>query len=199
MNADISSNFAFNDGGAVYNTGSFMLMRNTSTNIFRSLRNNTANNRGGGIYNDGMMEFNVLNIEFNRAENTTDMDDDEEGGGLFNDTNGVVTFTDSAFYNNFAEAAGGGIRNLGEITATNSTISTNTTLGTGGGISNSGELTITMVTIANNMASEGGGIWDDSVASVNIKNSLVANNTVDVSGANCQGPIANKIGVNVTK
>ena len=198
MNGDISSNNAFNDGGAIYNTGSFMLIRNNFDFFSIRLRNNRAENRGGGIYNDGILEFNVLNVESNRAENNNDSDDDEEAGGLYNDVNGVVSFTDSTFSFNFAEASGGGIRNLGDITSTNSTISTNTTNGTGGGVSNSGDFTITHLTIANNEAAEGGGIWDDSTTSVNIKNTLVAGNIGTVSGANCQGPIANIIGVNAT-
>ena len=190
---------AFNNGGGIYNIGEFNLRTDPSvstiaSNLFDRM---IAGNVGGAIYNNGMMEITNYSFVSNMATNT-DLDDDEEGGTIYNDTLGIIVINGSSIVNSFAEMGGGAIRNLGNLTAINTTISTNTTSGQGGGIQNSGDLTLTNVTIANNMASEGGGIWDDSVTTVNIKNSLVVGNTATTTGPNCLGPIANPIGANVT-
>ena len=190
---------ASNNGGGIYNIGELNLTYDPSVseNSGNYFDRQTAGNLGGGIYNNGMMEITNYSFDSNMATNL-DLDDDEEGGTIYNDTLGEMVITGSSIVRSFAEMGGGAIRNLGNLTAINSTISTNSTSGNGGGIKNSGELTLTNVTIANNMASEGGGIWDESMNTVNIKNSLVVVNMADVMGANCHGPISNPIGANVT-
>lgn len=124
---------------------------------------------------------------------------DNSGGGILTNTNGTVTIQSSTISGNSADSDGGGIFNFGSlatVTITNSTISGNSTGGAsgnnGGGIWNNGTVNASFVTIAKNSASgQGGGIFI-FVGTVNIKNSIVGNNT---GGADCSGSI-NDIGGN---
>ena len=127
------------------------------------------------------------------------------GGGILNDL-GILTLANSTVSGNTA-GLGGGIANAGTMTITNCTVSGNSA-GTGGGIGNIvGEMIITNSTISGNTAFEGGGfdnslgltintITNSSVVNnsafigagmayreLNIKNSIVANNT---GGDNCR-------------
>jgi hypothetical protein len=96
-----------------------------------------------------------------------------------------VTITNSTISGNSASGSGGGgISNSDTVTITNSTISGNSASGSGGGIDNSssGTANLSFVTIASNSASYGGGIFVGG--RVNIKNSVVGNNTAS-TGPNC--------------
>ncbi len=96
----------------------------------------------------------------------------DDGGGISNGFNGVVTLDGVTVHNNNSDRGGGGIHNLGILTMRNSTISGNTTPFVGSGIVNWGTLDINYSTISYN---SNDGITDN-VASAQIMNSIVANN-----------------------
>lgn len=83
---------------------------------------------------------------------------------------------------NAAFGDGGGLYNSGTLALTGSTIVSNTAH-SGGGLSNYGTLTFTSSTISNNAASgSGGGVWS-SFGTATARDSLLAGNTTDCSGA----------------
>ena len=109
-------------------------------------------------------------------------------GGVAN--GGTVTITNSAISGNSANVLAGGIWNglSGTATIINSTISGNLAPA-GGGIVNLGLLNASFVTIASNDAGAsglGGGIFNRSPGTVNIKNSMVGDNSAGGGGPNCQ-------------
>jgi hypothetical protein len=119
------------------------------------------------------------------------------GGGILNNSNGVVTITDSTISDNscsFSDTfiltgygGGGGIDNEGSMTITNCTISGNSVSAFGdafvygGGIVNKGNLQIASSTIAYNSAANGsegtfgGGIYSFGVTTTD--SSIIALNT----------------------
>jgi len=137
---------------------------------------------GGGINNTGgTVTLTNSTISNNSASG---------GGGIINFA--TVTITDSTISGNSA-SFGGGILNAfgGMATITNSTISGNTAGLEGGGIWNSRTVNASFVTIADNDAGasgQGGGIFN-SGGTVNIKNSIVGDNTAGGGGPNCSGVI----------
>ncbi len=118
----------------------------------------------------------------------------EVGGGILVDSGGALNVLNSAIISNTSTGAGGGISNyFGTINIANSTISGNRAYGNGGGIdqrgfSGSGVGNLTNVTIVNNTSDwdgsgggDGGGIYTLS-SLLNLKNSLVAANSVGPTG-----------------
>ena len=130
--------------------------------------------------------------------------DSNGGGGIFNQTSGVLTVTGCAISGN---RGGGGLSNIGAITLispsqvdnrtgtvnlVNSTVSNNIA-GNGGGIYTLGPLNITNSTISGNQtfnsrgggSSTGGGIYGASIIGtggpVTITNTTIANNTTGLS------------------
>ena len=136
---------------------------------------------GGGLYNqNGTVKITNSTFANNLAS---------AGGGIDN-SGGTVTINNSTFANNSAGQGGGGaINGGGVVTITNSTFANNLAGfggggGFGGAIFNGGggsTMNITNSTFANNSASnnETGGIYN--TGTVNIGESIVANNT----GGNC--------------
>lgn len=121
------------------------------------------------------------------------IEDNSSGIGAITNfsTNGTITLKNVTVANN----EGGGISNfLGTMIILNSTIANNSARGCGGGIFNGAMMKISSSTIAGNAAkisfrdrdetSDGGGICNSSFfidppAILEIKNSIVANNTAD--------------------
>ena len=198
----ISGNRAANFGGGILNAFGGMATITNST-----ISGNSAN-WGGGISNGGTVTLTTSMISSNSAD---------FGGGIVNDTAGTVALTTSTISDNSAATSGGGILNYGTVTITDSTISGNSA-SFGGGILNAfgGMATITNSTISGNTAGlEGGGIWNsrtvnasfvtiadndagasgqgggifNSGGTVNIKNSIVGDNTAGGGGPNCSGVI----------
>ncbi|WP_329264879.1 hypothetical protein OG223_52115 [Streptomyces sp. NBC_01478] len=107
------------------------------------------------------------------------------GGGLYaNTATTVVSVTDTAFTNNQAVAAGGGLaRFAARLTVTDSSLTNNTAGQAGGGVYNDpgptaadgGYTEIHDTTIAANTASSGGGIYNNAEA--NLQNVTLLNNT----------------------
>jgi uncharacterized repeat protein (TIGR02543 family) len=165
-------------GGGIHNSGTLTVLNST-------LSHNTAGNYGygGGIDNGGTLT--VLNSTL--SDNSAGY----EGGGIHN--TGMLKILNSTLFDNDSNV-GGGINNDGKLTVINSTLSSNKAQ-LGGGIYNSeGTLTIINSTLSGNSAQSvvggtGGGIYNYSNGSVNLANTLIANNTAQTSGAQCVGTI----------
>jgi hypothetical protein len=170
--------------------------------------------RGGGVLYRGSDALNIINstIKDNIVSSSGVA---AQGGGIANFGFGIVNVTGSTICGNAASrtglsntAYGGGIFNSrdGTVNLTNSTISGNivSCSGTdvtprGGGIWNSGVLNVTSSTIAANSAiangsnvvqAWGGGLAvAGGVSTNNIKNTIIAGNTLAASGGVFNGQI----------
>lgn len=155
-----------------------------------TIRHGNADEEGGGIYNSSILTVNNSVISDNQAGSTST----GFGGGIYND--GTLTVNRSIFESNSAKkdrARGGGIYNASDETATvsNSTFVNNDAgsgflpSSRGGGIYNRGDLTVRNSTIINNSASNsltsefdgGGGIHSSFSAIIDIRNTIIADNT----------------------
>ncbi len=170
VNSNFSENFSFaGSGGAIYNNGVL-----TSTNTI--IVGNDAAFSGGGLYNDTTSRTTLAG---NTIQNNTST---FEGGGLFN--SGTAQIDETSITSNLANNnGGGGIHNAagGKLTVESSAIVTNTAAGsTGGGINNAGALTLTQSALAYNAASQGGGL--NNAGAAQLTNVTVSNNTASSGG-----------------
>jgi HYR domain len=136
--------------------------------------------------------LNALTIAHGRPHNQ------ENGGGLLNETGSTVSISNSTFANNSANSfgIGGGLYNHGgTVSISNSTFANNVapTGGFGGGLQNDGTMSISNSTFANNSAPTGGGL-SNNIHTLTIRGSIVANNT----GGNCRGGTLTDQGYNLS-
>ncbi|MDS4040803.1 MAG: S8 family serine peptidase [Candidatus Competibacter sp.] len=145
---------------------------------------------GGGIYNAGTLTINGGGVGDNQAFSSNGAFV-TLGGGLFNETGGTATITDSAFGSNKAGYGGGGIYNAGMMTITRSTLSGNwvgnpgPTYATCGGIQNEGTLTVIASTLTGNHAAyAGGGICNggNTPGTLALINSTLSGNSASEGG-----------------
>ena len=176
------------NGGGIFSNGNLTL-----TNVVVS--GCSSGLGGGGIFNNtGALTVTNCTLSGNHADD----DNNASAGGIF--SNGPLTITGSTLSGNSA-FRGGGIyisNGTGPLTITNCTLSGNSATNTGGGINNFGTANISFSTLSGNSASAngGGGIFVDAIATLNIKNSIVANST---SGGDCfNAGTFNATGVNFT-
>ncbi len=152
---------------------------------------------GGAIHNPYYGDVTILNCEMSNGSAA-------RGGGLFN--NGDMRVANSTISANFADYSGGGISNLGHLVMGNSTISGNDTDGNGGGLYNEvgidngvGQTELWNVTIVDNHGITSAGGLYVSTGSIELKNSIVANNTSGDAWANCNhlgGGVVTSLGYN---
>ena len=165
---EFKGNTAQETGGGIYNWGILTLRDSTIIDNEAGV--------GGGIDNHGEMDIETSTI----AENSAG----RQGGGIDNAGDDAVLRVSKSTINN---NTGGGIRHLGRLlTLTNTTVSGNVSDGWPAGMSMNGDAIIVHSTIANNNnASAGGqgGLNVFSGAVLQIKNSIVANN----SPRDCKG------------
>jgi len=136
---------------------------------------------GGGIQNRGTLILNDVVVSDCVAD--TSFGYSNYGGGIYSYS--ALTMTNSSVVNNEADNGGGGIFLTSEATATLTNVlidgnHTTNTFGSGGGIYIQNTATLNNVTITNNSTGvNGGGIYGDSSASINvtITNSLIAGNS----------------------
>ena len=170
-NCTVSDNDA-SDGGGIYND-----FGGTATLVNSSISGNSGPLWGGGITNAGTIEIRNTTISGNSSE---------FGAGINN--KGELTLDNSTVSDNPASDQGGGIYNLGSAQLTNCTISGNSATNEAGGLYNDGEVMLNNVTMAGNTAgSDGGGIYCHPSNTVNVKNTLIADNTVTTTGPDCSG------------
>ncbi len=133
---------------------------------------------GGGIRNAGLLTLVRTRVEDNRATDTT-------GGGILNE--GSLFVTGSAILRNRAPD-GGGIGNAeeGNLVLENSTVSDNRAEAAGGGLQSLGAARISSATIYGNAAVTGGGGLDlGALASLRLRNTIVAGNSA-AAAPDCQ-------------
>jgi hypothetical protein len=170
----LSGNTAGDDGAGIYNsTGTLSLTGSILTG-------NKAVSDGGGICNSkGTLSLTNCTLSGNQAE---DLGGGiaNQGGSAFVDActlSGNNVTTDSAFV--FVGRGGGGIANLssGKMSLTDCTLASN-----GAGIFNAARLGVTNCTLSGNYRS---GI--DNGSFLELDNSIVANNGIDIENDNAVG------------
>ena len=172
-----------NAGGGIYN--------NNRISLYGVVIDGNHAKLGGGIYNTAAngMTINTSTFQNNGAdvENVAG----ERGGGIYNLSS--VTITQSTFFNNTATETGGAIENgaSGRLVLSNSTFSGNSTVMLGGSaILNSGEIIVmAYTTITNNIGGTPGAALISGPDTIEIRNSIIANNT----GGDCSYPATSTI------
>jgi len=172
----IAHGYSSTSGAGIYNAGTLTLTDCLVTE-------NHGAWRGAGVANAGTMTMQHCTIRNNSAAAG-----DGSGGGLLN--GGVATLENCTVEGNTAATSGGGILNEAILTLINCTVSGNTASGIyGGGVANGdkGQATLESCTVSDNDADTGGGIYCDLSGTVNVKNTLIADNTATTTGPDCSG------------
>jgi hypothetical protein len=170
-------------GGAVANHGSGQLTIARST-----IRENVAGSFGGGVYHAGA----TLRVIDSTVEENSASDG---GGGVMIGTGGTAEITGSTIAFNRSTGGAGGIANIGTLTLVNDTLSGNRADERGGGLYNAGTATLNHVTIVSNNATNGAGIFNGHV--VQIRNTIVAENSTGASASDVAGSLINSGGHNL--
>jgi hypothetical protein len=187
-NCTLSNDFAGNAGGGLCTDG-HCTVEMTQCNI-----SNDSAAQGGGVCNSG----STVGLTQCTLSDDAALPGNGGGGGLL--SSGTSTLMACTFSNNSAPYGGGMDNEAGQATLTNCTFSDNrTTLNPsfgGGGIYNSPDagvastISLTNCTLANNSAGPGfgGGIWNVAGCTLNLTNTIVAENTA-ASGPDVFGSI----------
>lgn len=154
------------DGGGVYFLSSYGGTEIESVDFIL----NYAHGNGGAICTNGYtyLPINNANIINNAAQ---------YGGGIYIDSNGPFTLSNSLISANYAEFSGGGLNSFNSPVLTNVTITNNYAEYRGGGMYHRGGdysrvfPSLTNVTFFKNNAEDGGGLYNNS-ESTNIINSI---------------------------
>ena len=151
-------------GGGIFAAGTTKATNST-------ISGNSAALGGGGMYDDGTGTWTNCSINGNSAGTV--------GGGL--QTAGTATLINSTLSGNSAGAEGGGIRAF-SASLTDCTVSGNNAGTEGGGI---WAITATLLnsTVVENLAHSAGGLFHDPGGTFSVKNTIVALNLVDFTGA----------------
>lgn len=166
IEADFEDNYAYLDGGAIYNTfySNNGLEKGEGVTVKGDFEGNIAGRNGGAIFNDGAK--------------------DNKGSG---NAGGVMTISDSYFEENQA-VLGGAIYNTGTMVINNTTFEENHATGGygGGAIMNAGVMTIDGATFDGNWSDVSFGALSttiDKTTKTTITNSVFKNNTAGDVGA----------------
>ncbi len=169
LNSNETTGFGFG-GGGLYSTGPLVIDNATITN--------NRSSRGAGLLQFSE-DMTISNSRINT--NTADINAGT-GGGIYIQSDGVATITNTTIDGNLAAlGGGGGIYAIYGFTLSDSTISNNQALLVGGGgIYNIGlsPLTITNTTISSNDATGNGGGIHVRKDNATIVNSTIYNNRV---------------------
>lgn len=197
--SQVDFNEASGDGGGIYKRG-FAALDIVASSVSDNLNHGFD---GGGIAIDGSFSSTppdgVTISDSTIARNRLVTGD---GGGIYNDNQGIVTIRNSAILDNevtgsapVGEGGGGVYSNstFAMATIVNSTIRGNVVQGQGGGVknSNASQMFLENVTITENVAGSQGGGMMVLTTSTFIGNSLVVGNTANhptqVQQHNCGG------------
>lgn len=160
----INSNTSHQDGGGVFNAGTF-----TNKSYVDS---NWAGRSGGGIRNNGTVNMESGSISWNTANATPG------GGGVFSASGCRFNGTGGKLEGNVSNQDGGAIKLDGTVTSNfnNMTIKANRSATQGGGIWSNAPITLSNTAVTNNTAGTwGGGVFTNSNAT--LTNCNVNNNT----------------------
>ena len=176
-NSSISGNSAAEVGGVFIVSNASVTMSNTTISNNQSLAGNS-----GGIYVSPSASLTMTDstISGNSAFG--------ERGGVHGANTSTINLNNVTVSGNSASSAGGldieGTANLANVTITGNSVSANT-----GGMRVYGTANLNNVTLAGNSANNNtGGIYVSGSATVNIKNSIMADNTAPFT-ADCDGNI----------
>jgi predicted outer membrane repeat protein len=211
-NTTFTHNRATQNGGGIYKDhGSIKLNLDHVT-----LSYNTSGGQGGGIYLYD--SYSPIPIDHSTFD---DNSADGNGGGLFIDTLSTVYITRTTFYGNYVDTTagqqGGGIYNSGILYLTNSTLDNNYSTHAGGGLFNANVAFVKLfnTTIAHNTSGTdyggfggndvpGGGFANAGTGVVSVTDSLIADNTRELSDINntlvpddCYGKLTSVQGYNL--
>jgi CSLREA domain-containing protein len=209
LNSTVTDNAAGGNGGGIFSNGAATLTGSSVSNNFTTkagggVEADTANladstvagnvaGGGGGIHAT-TVELTHSTITGNRAN--------DSGGGLSVED---ATLTDSTVSDNSAFDTAGGIFVGGTATLTRSTVSGNSAGGDGGGLwgftanltdstvsgnhagrngggIEVGVLTLLSATVTENSAHAGGGVFLSKGATARLRNTIIAQNLVDLTG-----------------
>lgn len=178
VDANFADNVADAEGGGAWNSGSGTMYLDGCTFENNAANGTAADNGGGGLFNDGGFMF----ASFCDVLNNTADQGSGSGGGLFN--NGGVAYVEFCELDgNRASRAGGGIEAAEGVTEISlSSLRNNdagSSPGNGGGlhISGMGIVIGTRINVANNTAVEGGGLWNSGSGELELRRSIVNQNT----------------------
>jgi predicted outer membrane repeat protein len=188
-NSTVSGNVAGSNGGGIFAT--------TATVTGSTVSGNTASgsNGGGGLIastvnltnstvsgnvttgSGGGISGTTVNLT-----NSTVSGNTAGGAGGGGQATGTATATNSTVSGNVASGFAGGGIDAGTVNLTNSTVSGNTAVNSGGGIFAT-TATLLNCTVAENFGQNGGGLFHAAGGAFNLKNTIVALNLVDFTGA----------------
>ena len=193
-NSKVSGNMSGGYGGGVY---TFSTMTMTNSTVSDNISSYVC---GGGIFNNNTLILINSVVSGNISSYGLGY-----GGGIC--SFGSTIMTNSTVSGNIAVVNGGGIYSSGALISTNSTVSYNTASNNGGIYSRANTLNLTSVTVTLNKSTSltcttcVGGIFNDSNSVANLKNTIIAGNTVanaasspDFGGAVAAGSAFNLIG-----
>lgn len=112
-NSTVRNNLSWQHGGGIYNNSSQTRLVNTT------IQGNRADDDGGGIWNNDTIEIlsSTISGNFVGGGNVG-----RDGGGISNNSFGIVKLTNSTITGNEVEGFGGGIRNDGDVVELANTI-----------------------------------------------------------------------------
>lgn len=177
-NLTLSNGYGFQLAGCVLNNGNLTLDRVTVSGCVMTTDAGDFWQGGGGIYNGAGSTLNL--IDSTVSNNSSGW----SGGGVYAFFDTDVFVERSTVSGNVALDVGGGFRGLGDIVIQNSTVSGNnsTAWHGGAGFFTDGVADVINSTIVGNLAPGGtaGGLFvgtfGDAAATLNVTNSIVANN-----------------------
>ena len=172
---------------AITATGDFSL------NGIRVTGGSSAGNGGGIIANIAGTNINLIDVELDNNNATSD-------GGAIYLLNGTLTTTNVTFSNNNAGGKGGAILSgtLSTSVINTSQFEGNSATSAGGAIFNEGNMTIMETTINASVAGIGGGISNTGNGSLDVGSSTLSNNSATSSAVTAGGAIGGAGEINVS-
>ena len=164
-------------GGIFNNTGATLVIDNST------LEDNVSDSDGAGIFNNSGAEITISN-----SSDFSGNESDAYGGAISN--SGDLTISGTTFNLNIADSSGGAIANLanGILSIANTTLDSNAAIN-GGALLNANQTTLDNVTVTNNSANGslsttgfGGGVFNETGASLDVDNSTFENNLSESNG-----------------
>ena len=175
----LTNGYGFQLAGGILNNGDLTLDHVTVTNNVMTTGAGDFWQGGGGIYNGAGATLYL--VDSTVSGNTGAW----SGGGVYSFFNTTTVIERSTISGNVSNDVGGGIHMLGNATIVNSTLSGNTATGWYGGaiFHTDGVMDIVSSTVADNLAPDYAGAaifvgtFTNASATINLTNSVVADNT----------------------
>lgn len=194
----IADNTSVNVGGGLYNFAG-----NVTLNKVEVINNETGA-KGGGIWNSGRATAAIGKVTI--ANSVIRDNSANDGGGVGNTRDSLLTIRDTTIADNSAVRHGGGIANIntesfapGTVSLLRTTLSGNTAGQYGGGLFSIKNATnIVDSTIINNQAFEGGGLANLDAGTLKVSTTRLENNLAANEGGGITNEMATTILTYVT-